>query len=263
MPSLVKSVSLQLGLISCTVSLDSAVEKKASLTQLCVNGHPPRKITMPTVCPECGPVERATLKRGSAVGKDAFVVVETAEIANLNDAEAFKGKIALTPHPAADVRESTVPGEKAYWLTPQGDPGNYLLLAQVLADSPDVAYCAMYTVRSVAAMFELNVRSGALLLSERVQGAKIRTAPEVTGSYNPDLLPLAEQFAQAQLKPFDPETYKDTYAERLSGLLAGRDPVSVSMTLAASAPEPTALLDALTAALKPTKSARKPRKKAA
>lgn len=230
MASLAKGVSLSLGLIGgATVRVEAAKERPESFTQLCVgqNGatHAPSRISLVSTCATCGAItDKSTLKKGRASG-DGYIVVEQEEIKQLKETHdaAFKKTISLTPYPSEQVFGSTAQGDKLYYLVPESGNDRYALLATLIEQHPEYAFCLMWTARSRATMYVARVTDGVICLEERVHEANLKPRPVVDGAPDAALLAMADQVLPQMVQDFDPTTYEDGYLAALNALLASRE----------------------------------------
>lgn len=226
-----KDIVASFGLISTTVRLTGAVEREnTSLTTLCVgdekgSAHTPVQPKQKYYCPECDMVleDRALLKKGHSHG-DGFVLVDPDEVRQARDetAEQYKKSVKFTAHPAGEVLERTAPNGTLYYLQPQTAAAveAYALLRDLIARNPDRAFVALYTVTSRIGMYVARVHGDTIVLEGRHRVTELRETPEIPEApENEALAGMAQQFLESMVDEFDPDTYKDTYAERLQEML--------------------------------------------
>lgn len=219
------NVMLHLGLISTPVSVATALDTpdEVKLNTLCTTGHDPVKAKMRLYCPTCDNDDRASFVKGRDVG-GAFVVIDPEDLPQPADAD--KNTITLTTHPAADLSE-TMPGGKAYFLTPQKGTGEgYPLLVEMVRKHPEYAFVATFAVRSVTALYRLGVHGNALTLTELAWPENVRSVDGGDLPYNEALVPLAEQFIADLASPFDPDSYRDDRVAKLREFVANATPVA-------------------------------------
>lgn len=249
MSALKKGVAFSVGLVTASCSINGAVEKAAGNTTVCcgsgldpasgnARSHDPVPLAQVRRCTTCGDVAYADIRKARQVG-DGLVLLDEAEIAEAKgDADAYKTRVALTPHPAATVYARTAPGEKAYYITP--DPGHevpYALLRDMIRNHPEFAFVGQWTPRSNASQFRLIVRDDCLMMTELVREQSVKAAPVVTAEAPEAMLAMAEQILALPgvVTDYDPETYADRYEDNIQALLATKEVVASGGTPAAPA----------------------------
>jgi non-homologous end joining protein Ku len=268
MGTLRKDVSIRLGLITLPVSVQSAVseDKDSKLTTVCTNDHDPVKIKQTTACPACS-LEGSiySFPKGKDNGDGTFTVLtkEQVDAAYAEGvSEDVKNTISLTAHPAADVAEQTLPGEKMYYLAPGKTAGEaYPMLVQLIKTRPDIALCTVFAVRSAPAMYRLAVFNDRLALHQIAWPDVVNEAPALRqDDFNPALLPMAAQFVDALMMPFDASTYRDTRKDKLNQFLETAEATTAGVEPAtADTPTESPLLTLLRAAVEPVTEVPKPR----
>lgn len=245
MAAIAKGVAASFGLVTCSVSLHGAVEKaEGNKTVCCGNAatgeHDPILISQVRKCSTCGEVGYADLKKAREVG-GGLVLLENDEIAEAKqDATAFKKQMAMTPHPAAEVEVQTMPGEKAYFLTP--DPGHetaYALLVHAIGSHPELAFMCQWTPRSNASQFRITVWQGVLMATERIRTAALKPVPQVVASAPAAMQGMVEQVLAlpGTVTDYDPAAYADSYADKIQAIVASKQVVAAGGTpVVASAP---------------------------
>lgn len=274
MAALKKGVAFSVGLVTANCSINGAVEKAAGNVTVCcgtdpAKPHDPQRISQVRRCTECGDVAYTALKKAREVA-DGLVLLEDDEIKEAKaDADAFKTRAAMTPHPAAEVYALTAPGEKVYYVTP--DPGNevpYDILRTMVGEHPELAFVCQWTARSNASLFRVTVQKGVLCMTELVRPQALKAAPQVEAEAPEPMKVMAEQVLQLPgvVTDFDPDTYADHYEERIQALLATKQVVAAGGTVASTPTTPSipasqqAAMDALAAMLQAAQPA--PAKKA-
>lgn len=236
--SVAKGVDLSLSLLSTTVRLTGAKDKPETLRTLCagIDGkqHDPAPIHMDTICDTCGTIDyshKKELLKGRPVG-DGFQIVTQDEVQALaaEHEEQFKKKINLTPHPADQVEFSTQPGEKVYYLLPDGATGRYAEIAALIERHPELAFCALYTARSRSSFYVLKVRNGQMVLQERTRTAEMRETPDLGLTANEQMVDLADELIAGMVTDYNPDEYRSTYAEALNSALDARGLTTVAPT---------------------------------
>lgn len=255
MHALAKGVKLAFGLVGCTVTLYNAIEPdKSGNVTICQgpdseNEHPPIKLRYPKVCEKCGEIPQEQVRKAQVVG-DEFIPLTDEEIAGARESDLELKKLAgLTPHPAAAVDESTVPGEKLYYLVPEGSADVYAAMRHLVVAHPELAWMLRWTPRSRASQFRLVAFGEVLAFQERVHPDNVRSRPEVDAPDNPALIAMAEQVLAlpGMVTDYDPETYADKYGEKIAALVASKTPVAGVTPLVAPSATPVAASDAMAA----------------
>jgi non-homologous end joining protein Ku len=225
MGSVSKDVVLSLGMISCTVRVESALYTQDYLTNVCTGKgeHEPTAVSRPLTCEHCGPIGQHTTKKAKKEG-GGLVLLEDDEVAELagNDAE-YKGKVQLVPYAASDVLTKTGQAEKYYYTTTQNSPENYALIAKVIAQYPEKLFVAKYAVRTKASIFVAQVKGDCILLQERTFVTNLKPIPTFDTPINEAFLPLAEQMVETMTAEFDSKTFADLYQTHLVELTRERE----------------------------------------
>jgi non-homologous end joining protein Ku len=249
-------ISVRLGLITFSVAVQSAVseDQDAKLNTVCNDGHEPVRVKQTTGCPTCAKEGSLySFPRGKDNGDGTFTVLTREQVdAAYEVAEDVKKTITLTAHPAAEVTQHTLPGEKVYYLA-EGKAASegYPVLVELVKRRPDIAFCTVFAVRSAPALYRLAVFNDRLALHAIAWPERINEAPTLRSSgYNEALLPMAEQFIDSLLMPFDPATFVDSRKVKLAEALGAAAPVAIVsegkgdsplLTLLRSAVEPKAV----------------------
>lgn len=280
MATVASGVSLSFGLLTCTVSMSSAVEPKVSNTNVCTGTdahgeHAVAKVGSRNTCPECGDIAYTDIKKARKVG-DGYVLLTEEDLAAVAGdpaaAERSKKTAALTAHPAENVDLRTTTGEKLYYLTPAtGSEDSYATLFALVRSHPELVFLAQWTPRSKTGTFALKAFQGTLCFQERERAESIRQAPAVPTEAPPALLAMAEQVLALPglVVEYDPATYADSYEQKIAEIVAAKTPTSLIVPDApAGAPAVQgnamdALQAMLAAAAPPAKPKRAPRKAAA
>lgn len=270
----IATIEINLGLIGAKVRVHSAVEKaQTGLRTICTGAgkHPPTPITQPITCGTCGVLdesEKEALVKGVAVG-DGWKIVTKGDIATVHDGmDALKKCVSIQVHPTGQVIDATVQGEKLYYLTPDGNPKMYGLIATTIEARPDLAFMVVWVPRSTPSTYRVRVRDAVLMLEERVSLDALRPVPELEPAPADErYVSAAVSFVGTLTAPFDPATYQDTSQQRLAALLADREVVvgvpapGVTRSVPDLGEGLLAKLEAL-AGVKPVPKKRTPRKKA-
>lgn len=242
------SITFQFGLVSFPAKLDKATETPVEMKNLCVGqpnqpSHDPTPLTAPRTCAECGPiVDNTVIVKGIKQGSSyAITTQEKVAEAKIQNTDAYKGKVNLIPHPAADFEAHTAPGRSLYFLTP--DPAavdHYALMVRLISSHPELSFVSLYTPRSSAGLYRVVVRDGVLVMEERTRGQAIKAAPQVGGTVNDQLYAMLDGVLGTLVTAYDPDAYEDKYAVAVN-LLAIQAQDMVSLGKAATADAPTAV----------------------
>ncbi len=229
-------VNLTFGILATTVSVDGALESITSNRTVCIgpsNGrHPAVRITQPITCEHCGVVHTNEapdqIRKAREVG-DNLVVLDPEQLAIIKDVSEFTHNMSINPHPAEQVEMNSVPGEKVYYLVPaRNHEGNYVVLAQLVMNHPEIAFMVRWAARTRVSVYRLSAALGeagpVLVLFERIASGRVRTAPVVRAEVDSQKLALAEQVLtmnrRAMVTAFDPDAYLDDTETRIQELLA-------------------------------------------
>jgi non-homologous end joining protein Ku len=254
-----KGLSLAFGLISTQVRLTGAVEKDTTprLNTLCVGdekntAHAPRAIKTGYVCEDCGPLtDKTVLKKGRPAG-DGYVIVDAEEVTKARDETGaeYKKSIKFTAHKASEVIDGTAPNGTLYYLAPEAGGDAYTLLRDLIANHPEVAFVALYTVSSRVGMYVARVHDGTIVLEGRYRESELKAAPEFDESpVNEQLYGMAEQFLDGMVTEFDADSYADSYTARIKEMLDATTPVAAATSEADSGGAGVDLMAALQAEL--------------
>lgn len=220
---------LKLGVLQFTASVHSVLldEDATDLVGLCTGvgeKHSPATIKRTDACSICGNDTRSTFTKGRKVGEGYVTLTET-ELAEYVSLDRAAGEVIdLHVHPR-DAVASTAPAGKMYYLNTAGSASSqYALIVRLLQSLPDLAFVAEFSVKGVAALYELKVMSGALVLSQLARPGSVRDAPQVAGEVNDADFEMARLYAERIVAPFDPAAYGSRRATFLASVLDGRQP---------------------------------------
>lgn len=279
-------VSLALGaFFTVTGNVISAVDdddKEVSFRTVCTGdgvhedegkkAHAPAGVKQDLKCPFCENTDKTTFKKASE-SAGTFSIVNPEDIAAAEVDESLKLKIDLRVHKAADLLGTTMPGGKAYYFEPvKGQESVYSLFREMVEQSPDLAFCAVWASRSKPALYRLSTFGKALALQQIAWPSSLRAAPDVDTPFAETDLKMALTIANAAVSEYDPAAYKDGRKESLLAAIAKAEGVEgakvdeiVDGIQTAPTGSLTAMLQAQLAALAPVEEPKKkaPRKKAA
>lgn len=246
-----RNVTLTFGLISeagvkLTNGIDTAAEKALQLHNVCCNDHPPARIKQTNACPVCNNDDRATFRKAQVDG-DVFTVILAEDVTKVRQEtvpDTLKTNVSLTAHPADEVVTTTTGSGKLYYLRPgdKSDGGRYALIRDLIESRPDVAFVCQWAPVSRAGMFLAHVKDGVIVLEGREPANHLRATPNVDVTSDATMLGMAGAMVDQLLTEFDATTYEDTYATRLSELLASTE--AVTGTAAEPVAKDAALSDA-------------------
>lgn len=229
MAAVAKNVTLSFGLLSCNVTVTSAIEPKPTNKNVCTgtNGHaehPPVPLAQKLHCPLCGEVPYQGVRKAREVA-GGLVLLEAAEMAAAKgDPSALKKRAAMTPHPSSQVELETMTSGKVYHLAPEpGGEVTYTVLRDLLDAHPELAFVCQWTPRSSAGLYQVRVHNQVLVFQERVRPGALREAPVLVAPVMPTgLAGMAEMFLNLPdvVTPFQADTYVDTYEANLAALIA-------------------------------------------
>jgi DNA end-binding protein Ku len=208
------------GLVSVPVRLYAAArEQHVSFNQI----HEPcgSRIKQQTFCPVCDRVvERNELVKGYQVDRDAYVLVTGDELktleANSSEAMEIAQFVSLS-------EVDPIYFEASYYSAPE-DPGKraYGLLLQAM-EKLNVAAIAKVTLHSREQIVLMRPYHQGIILHTLYFPAEVREISEYGKADNMTLqkpeMDLAEQFIRQLTAKFEPEQYKDEYADRVLALI--------------------------------------------
>lgn len=241
----IAKITFGLGPVVFPASLDKATETAVELRNLCVgsNGHDahdPKPLTAPRKCEDCGEItDYAGVVKGIKQGSSYAIVEQekVAEARQTNDAQ-FKGRVNLVPHPRADFEAHTAQGKSLYYVTPDPAAANqYAALVELIGNHPELSFVTLYTPRTAAAVYQVVVRDGALMLEERTRGQAMKPAPTPVGMADPQMVQMLDMFLSNLIQPYEPDAYADKYAAAVALLAAeAKDVVTLGSDAAKPAP---------------------------
>jgi DNA end-binding protein Ku len=211
---------ISFGLVSVPVRLYAAArEQHVSFNQI----HEPcgSRIKQQTFCPVCDRVvERNELVKGYQVDRDAYVLVTGDELktleANSSEAMEIAQFVSLS-------EVDPIYFEASYYSAPE-DPGKraYGLLLQAM-EKLNVAAIAKVTLHSREQIVLMRPYHQGIILHTLYFPAEVREISEYGKADNMTLqkpeMDLAEQFIRQLTAKFEPEQYKDEYADRVLALI--------------------------------------------
>lgn len=242
-------VKIRLGMAGIDAVVTTAIkaEKETKTKVICVGGwdgkpeHPPVKINQVIRCPHCEHEQSGY--NGYAKGVEqpggTFVPLTDELLAEMAVDKTLTYQLDLTAHPVQQVIDSTLPGEKFYYLAPGDDDRYYNVFVEAIEQRPDLAICTVFAIKSVPAMYRLGVHESVLTLQEIAWPENVAPRPAVPDAPAPEKdLALALQLIDMLQVDFDPATFTDTRKAKLRAFLAGAESVEAQqMTAAVTAGE--------------------------
>lgn len=273
MGALKSNVAVKLGIISFSVSVESAVSevKEGSFNQVCTGAagkphHPPARVRQSLKCgfEGCANDDKETFLKGKEIG-GVVKIVPQSEIDAAGASDEVKKNIALTTHPAEQAEHMLQTG-KVYNLSPAaGHAETYALVAALVEARSDLAFFTEFAVRSLAAMYRLIAQDGVLMLLECAWPENVKAKPIIHAEINEAMLGQASVFADMLKADFDPDTYRDKRTAQIAAFMAtleGEAPAAVEGATGVSTPK-TDLSTMLNAAISAAGAAKAPAKKTA
>jgi non-homologous end joining protein Ku len=244
MGATLKNVNITLGLVNLSAKVKTAVgDPDTKLNIVCVGHagdglkkgdaveHPPTRVKTQAstsgggwlVCPTCLNTDRDSFGRGKEVG-GLTVLVPQSELDKFLASDEVKKTIALTAHETVELADA-MPSGKVYWI--DVDPPvrkTYATFVRLLQDRPDISYIAEFAVRSLTALYKLDVVQNALCIRELAWPEFIEPAPQVDLSLvDAKDLKMAIAIAETGIVPFDVADYRNQRAENLAAFLASAE----------------------------------------
>jgi hypothetical protein len=226
-------VSLNLGLLSCKVSLVPMKRSKKSAESMGV-----RLVNVCPVCVEATPLDTFAVcsvhpdehghigpsDADKAVKRDGELVKVSAEsVADAKTPKVSARKIELSVFHAEQVEQWTVPsGANAYWLRPE-DAQFYGLLHEIVARR-DFAFIGEVTVKGVTKLYRAIVRGDGVALVELVRPDELHEPEPVITESDGRLSGQGEALVAALVREFVPEEWHNEAQARLRELRDSAEP---------------------------------------
>lgn len=273
MSAISTGVVVRFGLLSATVRVESAKQSKPSNVRVAADENGEVRRVMQKLFAGAREVSGDEIQRARVVDDGLVIITGEDQEAADSVAAEFKKLIPVTPHDRFEVDNTTLPGDKTYYLVPSaGHEDAYHTLVRLIQNHPELAFMGRFTVRTRLAIYQLVVMDGVLALRERIPGDELRPAPLLaspSAATAQVLDTMAEQVLALPdvVQPFDLDAYRDASGAALAALLEGRE-VLADPKRDRSGSEPaqvaTAMeaLEQMLAAAAPKKRTRKPRAKA-
>lgn len=231
-----RKITVSFGLMSVPMKMEVAVDKPASLSNLCVGQpghetHPASPIKMPKVCSTCGDVtDPQVLVKGLKAG-DTYTLVDPSEVTEAKEkfTAGYKGALALVAHSATEFATATAQGDSLHYLMPADATaeGHYQLLMRLVAEHPEVAFAGLHTPVSATGLYQLRVRDGALMLEKRTREQAVKPAPSIGGQPDETLYQMLSAALPALTTPYSAEAYEDHYGAAVAELVSRGEQIAV------------------------------------
>ena len=239
---------LKLSLVTCPVSLYTAVSPAGDVHFNLINPKTSNRIRMITTDPDTGPVNRSDLVKGYEVSKGEYILLTDEEIKSVR-LESTKTIDIERFVPAEDI--DRLYWDNPYYLVPDGKMAQeaFGVIREALERSEKIAL-GRIVIATRERILALEPRDKGILAYSIRSDAEVRKADEIFGGISaakPDaeMIAIAEKIIDQKSGPFDPSKFVDRYEEALKGLIAekkkGHKPV------AAEPPEDTNVVDLMAA----------------
>lgn len=230
-----KNLTLNLGLIPISVSMEVAVDAEASSAHtVCVNGHDPARPKQGYTCPECNKSGALYEFPDRAVDTGGELKIITRDDAKTAGGAPHTGRkptpatpdaapVTLAFHPRIDVFEHTVAGaSSAQNVYPQkGSEKQYTLLRDALLARPDVVCTMIWAPSSKNGLWVLEVVDGRVTCSSRSWPESVREAKPIAPTEVSELeVAQFAMFVDASMTPFDVNAYVNESRKGIEQLVA-------------------------------------------
>jgi DNA end-binding protein Ku len=259
---------LRLSLVTCPVSLYSAINSTGDVHFHLINPATGNRIRTQAVDPQTGEVDRKSLVRGFEIEKDRYLLLTDEEIKSVRlestetiDIERFVD--------AAEI--DRIWWNDPYYLTPDGKAGidAYVVIRAAMEKSGKVAL-GRVVIGTRERLVAIEPRGKGMLVTTLRTHDEVRDAAPFFAAVpatqpDPRMIEIAEKIIDQQVGPFDPAEFNDRYEAALRALIKSKqDGGDGGIT----APPPGAdnvidLMEALRRSLRTTGGAREPDKKPA
>lgn len=229
-----RNLKIVMGMVQVDAKLTASkvADAESDLTQVCTNGHEPKKPLWDPQCPSCGTVARDSLDKAREVSKGQYVVFTRDEVTALkSDDEKFKGILTLSAHDAVEVEGQVMPTGTVYYLEPGKGDRMYPLLKLMVEENPDVTYLGLYTVTSKASLYRVRPYGDVLVAEQLLFPEEIQAAPEIVLTEIPEaMVETVREVARKFITPFNASTYANSYRERLATAVSEREAAPIGTT---------------------------------
>jgi len=233
MATISKAVPFGFSLITGSVKVTSATQsksKESSTIGVCDHEtHDPTKTRQEIVCDGCGGIPMHATRAYATEGGYAILTADELDSVKASSVEAFK-KISPEIYRAKDVELNSTAGERAYFIEPNtGSEAGYAVLAEMIANHPELAFVTKYAPRTQASVWRLISDDGVIVLQERVaRSMEAVQAPDLSFTVDADMLSMAETILSTQkVLDFKPEVLRDEKEIALAKIAAHKKPVAI------------------------------------
>jgi DNA end-binding protein Ku len=224
---------LRLSLVSCPVSMFTAVSRAADVRFNMLHEATGNRIRMVPTDPETGPVDRAEIVKGYEIEDGQYVVVTDEEIA----AVRLETTQTLNIERFVDSAEiDRLYWDDPYFLAPDGEVAAeaFGVIRHAMEKSDRIALGRL-VMHQRERLMAIEPRGRGLLAYSLRSRDEVRDPDEIFADIpktrpDPQMVEIAGEIIARQDGPFDPETFTDRYEDALRKLIAdkrkGRDIVA-------------------------------------
>lgn len=160
-----------------------------------------------------------------------FVQATPEEIAAAKTGTLEANVIEFTAHRAAEVDESTRPGEKQYRLRPSrnskkvigaAEANLYATIRELVLQETGVVFVGALRLRDNRAVYRLDVWGGQLVLSELIVEDDLAERDVIVGDVNVKQVDLAAALLESTVEPWDPSVHRWDVEQAVSDLVAAK-----------------------------------------
>jgi DNA end-binding protein Ku len=239
---------LRLSLVTCPVSLYTAVNAGGDVHFNLINPKTNNRIRMVTTDPDTGPIDRSDLVKGYEVDKGKYILLTDDEIKSVK-LESTKTIDIERFVPADEI--DRIYWDHPYYLAPEGKLAQeaFGVIRDAMVQSGQIAL-GRIVLSTRERILALEPRGkGILAYSLRTQD-EVRSADEIfdgIAAAKPDkaMIAIAEKIIEQREGPFDPSQFVDRYEKALKALIA--DKQKGHKPVAAEEPEDTNVVDLMAA----------------
>ncbi len=239
---------LRLSLVTCPVSLYTAVNSGGDVHFNLINPKTHNRIKMITTDPDSGPVDRADLVKGYEVAKGEYVILTDEEIRSVKlestktiDIERFVAK--------ADI--DRLYWDSPYYLAPSGKLAQeaFAVIRTAMEQTGQIAL-GRIVMATRERLLALEPRGNGILATTMRTDAEVRQPDDVFGPIadaKPDaaMISIAEKIIEQLEGPFEPSAFVDRYEEALKAMIEARQ--KGHKVVASAEPENTNVVDLMAA----------------
>jgi DNA end-binding protein Ku len=213
---------LRLSLVSIDVALTTATEPSATPTLNQIHKPTGKRIRYQKVAPGEGPVAADEIVRGASLGDDRYAVIEPEELDEIKLESRHTIRLAqFVEIGEIDPRYF----EKPYYVTPQSDAAaeGFAVIREALRKAGRVGLGQM-TLAGRERLIAIRPCGPGLLLETLRYAGEVRAADRVFDDIpdidiDQEMMDLALELIERKSEPFQPERFRDRYAEALQELI--------------------------------------------